>query len=147
MSAQVRKLGVVVRRVLGIGRARRRHGAARTAARCSRDPASAPGPAILYERPKPAPQLTNAASGARGRSSSRAPAPTATASSSTRTSSTTTTARRRRPTRAIRAPAGSLFSQPNGTYTYPTAAGYAGNAADLVELRVKPLASARPPSA
>ena len=35
--------------------------------------------------------------------------------------------------------AGNLFSKPNGTYTYPTAEGYANNAADLVELRVKPL--------
>jgi len=34
------------------------------------------------------------------------------------------------------------FSAPNGTYTYPTAAVYAGNAANLVELRVKPLADA-----
>lgn len=32
-----------------------------------------------------------------------------------------------------------LFSAPNGTYTYPTADSYAGNTADLVELRVKPL--------
>jgi hypothetical protein len=35
--------------------------------------------------------------------------------------------------------AGNLFSKPNGTYTYPTDSRYAGNAADLVELRVKPL--------
>ena len=35
---------------------------------------------------------------------------------------------------------GDLFSQPNGTYTYPTGAGYAMNAADLVEFRVKPFA-------
>jgi pimeloyl-ACP methyl ester carboxylesterase len=35
---------------------------------------------------------------------------------------------------------GDSFSAPNGTYTYPTAAKYANNAADLVELRVKPLA-------
>jgi hypothetical protein len=35
---------------------------------------------------------------------------------------------------------GDLFSRPNGTYTYPTSAVYANNAADLVELRVKPLA-------
>ena len=35
--------------------------------------------------------------------------------------------------------AGNLFSKPNGTYTYPTAEGYSNNAADLVELRVKPL--------
>ena len=32
------------------------------------------------------------------------------------------------------------FSQPNGTYTYPTDPAYANNAADLVEFRVKPLA-------
>ncbi|HEV3129788.1 MAG TPA: hypothetical protein VGY32_12440, partial [Solirubrobacteraceae bacterium] len=30
------------------------------------------------------------------------------------------------------------FSQPNGTYTYPTATAYANNAANLVEFRVKP---------
>ncbi len=35
-----------------------------------------------------------------------------------------------------------LFSPPNGTYTYPTGPGYAGNAADLVELRVKALKTA-----
>ena len=34
---------------------------------------------------------------------------------------------------------GDSFSAPNGTYTYPTDAAYAGNAADLVEFRVKPL--------
>jgi hypothetical protein len=34
------------------------------------------------------------------------------------------------------------FSMPNGTYTYPTGAGYRNDAADLVELRVKPLAGA-----
>jgi hypothetical protein len=38
--------------------------------------------------------------------------------------------------------AGDLFSKPNGTVTYPTLPGYAGNAADLVELRVKPTADA-----
>jgi hypothetical protein len=37
---------------------------------------------------------------------------------------------------------GDLFSKPNGTYTYPTGAGYDNDAADLVELRVKPLSSA-----
>ena len=35
-----------------------------------------------------------------------------------------------------------VFARPTGTYTYPTAADYAANAADLVELRVKPLADA-----
>jgi pimeloyl-ACP methyl ester carboxylesterase len=34
------------------------------------------------------------------------------------------------------------FARPDGSYTYPTAAAYAGNAADLVELRVKPLTDA-----
>jgi putative esterase/glucodextranase-like protein len=33
------------------------------------------------------------------------------------------------------------FSAPNGTYTYPTDPVFANNAADLVELRVKPLAN------
>jgi hypothetical protein len=37
---------------------------------------------------------------------------------------------------------GDSFSAPNGTYTYPTDPAYANNAADLVELRVKPLATA-----
>src|SRR5690242_12674694 len=37
---------------------------------------------------------------------------------------------------------GDTFSAPGGTYTYPTDPVYAGNAADLVELRVKPLADA-----
>jgi predicted esterase len=34
---------------------------------------------------------------------------------------------------------GDTFSAPAGTYTYPTDSVYAGNAADLVELRVRPL--------
>src|SRR5579859_324370 len=33
------------------------------------------------------------------------------------------------------------FSQPNGTYSYPTNPAYANNAANLVEFRVKPLRS------
>jgi hypothetical protein len=37
---------------------------------------------------------------------------------------------------------GFLFSPPAGTFTYPTDSVYANNAADLVELRVKPLADA-----
>src|SRR3954463_10684831 len=37
---------------------------------------------------------------------------------------------------------GDTFSQPNGTYTYPTDPVYAGNAADPVELRVKPTSTA-----
>jgi hypothetical protein len=38
--------------------------------------------------------------------------------------------------------AGNLFSKQNGTYTYPTDGAYANNAADFVELRVKPLSTA-----
>jgi hypothetical protein len=37
---------------------------------------------------------------------------------------------------------GDSFSMPNGTYTYPTDKKYVNNAADLVELRVKPLTDA-----
>ena len=37
---------------------------------------------------------------------------------------------------------GDLFSAPDGTYDYPTGPGYDENAANLIELRVKPLASA-----
>jgi hypothetical protein len=37
---------------------------------------------------------------------------------------------------------GDTFSMPNGTYTYPTNPAYAGNAADFVELRVKPTSTA-----
>jgi hypothetical protein len=37
---------------------------------------------------------------------------------------------------------GDTFSEPDGTYTYPTGPGYDENAANLLELRVKPLAGA-----
>lgn len=37
---------------------------------------------------------------------------------------------------------GDLFSDPNGTYDYPSGPGYDENAANLIELRVKPLARA-----
>src|SRR4051812_38078158 len=38
--------------------------------------------------------------------------------------------------------AGNVFSKPDGTYTYPTDPKYANDAADIVELRVRPLADA-----
>ena len=106
-------------------------------------PAPRPGPDILYEPPATAPQLTNAGiwqappilvSGASAyrdgeflyqdflyddhgaNAGMRDPG-------DPRTSSDT-------------------FSAPNGTYTYPTDPAYAHNAADLVELRVKPLVGA-----
>ncbi len=109
----------------------------------ARAPGPRPGPAILYRTPAVAPQLTNAGiwraapiliSGAsayrRGEflyqdflyddhgahGASRDPGD---------------------PRRG-----GDLFSPPNGTYTYPAAAAYAGNAADLVEVRIRPLPSA-----
>jgi hypothetical protein len=107
-----------------------------------RGPAPRPGPGILYAKPARAPQLQNAGiwharpilvsgtsayrdgeflyqdflyddHGARGTPDPGDP----------RTS-------------------GNSFSAPNGTYTYPTDPKYANNAADLVELRVKPLAHA-----
>ncbi len=37
---------------------------------------------------------------------------------------------------------GDTFSEPDGTYTYPTGPGYDENAANLVEMRVKPLKNA-----
>jgi predicted esterase len=37
---------------------------------------------------------------------------------------------------------GDTFSKPDGTYTYPTGSGYANNAADLVEFRVRPTTTA-----
>jgi predicted esterase len=102
-------------------------------------PGPRPGPALLYERPPVAPQLTNrrpfrarpilvsGAAAYRGgeflyqdflyddHGARLAPDPT--------------------DPRA----GGNLFSKPNGTYTYPTDRRYSGDAADLVELRVKPL--------
>ena len=46
------------------------------------------------------------------------------------------------PSAASAGPSADTFSSSNGTYTYPTAPDYAGNAADFVELRVKPLPDA-----
>lgn len=37
---------------------------------------------------------------------------------------------------------GNTFSMPNGTYTYPSGPGYNGNAAEIVEVRVRPLSNA-----
>src|SRR3954451_12850441 len=37
---------------------------------------------------------------------------------------------------------GDLFSNPNGTYTYPTASGYADNAADFVEVGIRRVSGA-----
>src|SRR4051794_30521926 len=102
-------------------------------------PGPKPGPALLYAKPKPAPQLSNRApwkarpiliSGATAYRSGEFlyqdflfddnGAHQTVDPGDGRT-------------------AGNLFSKQNGTYTYPTDAAYANNAADLVELRVKPV--------
>ena len=107
-------------------------------------PGPRPGPAILYAQPSIAPQLTNTGiwhappilvSGATAyrdgeflyqdwlyddHGAREAPDPN--------------------DPRATRA---TSSHKPNGTYTYPTGPGYDNNAADLVEFRVKPTASAR----
>ena len=108
-------------------------------------PGPRPGPDILYSAPATAPQLENAGDLAReadpglGRA-----APTAKASSSTRTTSTTITGPRG-PSRIPAIPARRrrqlLRCRTAPTPIRPTPA-YANNAADLVELRVKPLPSA-----
>ncbi len=105
-------------------------------------PGPRPGPAILYETPAVAPELTNAGIW------KAAPILV----------SGTTAYRngeflyqdylyddhgaRELPDPSDPRASGDTFSKPNGTYTYPTGPGYANNAADLVEFRVKPTASA-----
>ena len=112
-----------------------------------RGPGPRPGPDILYEPPATAPQLTNAGpwkaspilvSGAtayrdgeflyqdflyddHGANSGQ---------------------RDQNDPRSNAGTSSDTFSMPNGTYTYPTDPAYAGNAADLVEFRVRPLADA-----
>src|SRR5215217_1230285 len=129
-------LAVLVATLAGAGAARADEGS------LYRGPGPRPGPDILYAAPATAPQLTNAGvwradpilvSGARayragefvyqdflyddhGARFARDP-------SDPRAGDDT-------------------FSGPNGTYTYPSDPVYADNAADLVELRVKPLADA-----
>jgi predicted esterase len=109
-------------------------------------PGSRPGPDILYAKPAVAPQLQNAPGGP------WAAAPLLVSGASAyrrgeflyqdflyddhgaRTGPVADPA-------AASDAASQAFSLPNGNYTYPTAAAYAGNAADFVELRAKPLAS------
>ena len=130
-------LAVLVAMMAGAGAARADE------ASLYRGPGPRPGPDILYAGPAAAPQLTNAGvwradpilvSGA-----SRLPRR---ASSSTRTSSTTTTARGRRATPATRAAATTPSRAPTAPTPTRATRVYADNAADLVELRVKPLADA-----
>jgi hypothetical protein len=104
-------------------------------------PGARPGPDILYSRPAAAPQLTNA--------------PPFTAAPILVSGATAYRAGEflyqdflyddhgarelADPTDTRATTLGDLFSKPNGTYTYPTGPGYANDAADLVEFRVKPL--------
>ena len=107
-----------------------------------RGPAPRPGPDILYADPVVAPQLTNAGvwradpilvSGARSYRDGEFVYQDYLYDD--------------HGARLVRDPADprtgdDTFSGANGTYTYPSDRVYAGNAADLVELRVKPLADA-----
>src|SRR3954451_15363657 len=102
-------------------------------------PGPRPGPKLLYSKPAKAPQLANAGIWK---------------AKPILVSGTTAYRRgeflyqdylyddngaRQTPDPADPRTAGNLFSKPNGTYTYPTGEGYNNNAADFVELRVKPL--------
>src|SRR3954453_20148480 len=107
-------------------------------------PGPRPGPDILYQKPATAPQLTN---GAGWRAS-----PILISGASAYRSGEfvyqdflyddhgANSGKRDQndPRGAAAGVAGDSFSAPNGTYTYPTNPVYAMNAADLVELRVKP---------
>jgi hypothetical protein len=104
-----------------------------------------PGPNILYQPPAVAPQLTNAPGG-----TWRAPPILVSGSSAYRSGEylyqdflyddhgADGTARDPNDKRT----SGDSFSAPNGTYTYPSGAGYNGDAADIVEVRLKPLSDA-----
>jgi hypothetical protein len=113
------------------------------AASLSSGPGPRPGPDILYEKPATAPQLTNAGIW-------HAPPILVSGASAYRSGEflyQDFLYDDHGANGGIRDPGdprtqGDTFSEPNGTYTYPTDDAYAGNAADLVELRVKPRASA-----
>src|SRR3954471_6698480 len=109
-------------------------------------PAPRPGPSILYQKPATAPQLTNGPGWS---------APPILISGATAyrdgeflyqdylydDHGANSGQRDQNDPRGQAAGTSSgLFSQPNGTYTYPTDGAYAMNAADLVEFRVKPFA-------
>ncbi|HEY1592398.1 MAG TPA: hypothetical protein VGF81_11440 [Solirubrobacteraceae bacterium] len=105
-------------------------------------PGSRPGPTILYQPPAAAPQLTNAGAW-------HAPPILVSGGSAYRDGEFLYQdwlyddhGARELPDPADPRASGDTFSKPDGTYTYPTGAGYANDAADLVEFRVKPLAGA-----
>jgi hypothetical protein len=105
-------------------------------------PGSRPGPSILYQPPASAPQLTNSGIW-------RAPPILVSGGSAYRGAEFLYQdwlyddhGARELPDPADPRTAGDTFSKPDGTYDYPTGPGYANDAADLVEFRVKPLAGA-----
>ena len=112
-----------------------------------RGPAPRPGPSILYREPAKSPQLAN-------RGVWHAKPILISGSSAYRRGEflyqdflyddhgARGAARDPNDPRTSEDPSLDAFSLPNGTYTYPSASAYAGNAADLVELRVKALRKA-----
>src|SRR3954447_14442261 len=111
-----------------------------------RGPSPRPGPSILYQTPATAPQLTNGPGWS-------APSILISGASAYRNGEflyqdylyddhgANGGQRDQNDPRGQAAGTSSdLFSQRNGTYTYPTDGAYALNAADLVEFRVKPFA-------
>lgn len=135
-------LGLALALVLGAA-ALAPAGALGDAASLYRGPGSRPGPSILYARPAVAPQLTNVGIW-------RAPPILVSGASAYRDGEYLYQdflyddhgANAGLPDPGDPRASGDTFSRPNGTYTYPTSKVYAGNAADLVELRVKPVAGA-----
>ena len=103
-------------------------------------PGSRPGPDILYRRAAVSPQLTN-------RSPWKAKPILVSGTTSYRSGEflyqdflyDDTGAHQTPDPNDPKGGPANLFSKPNGTYTYPTDPRYANNAADLVELRVRPL--------
>src|SRR3954453_15555550 len=109
------------------------------AASLYRGPGPRPGPDLLYVKPKVAPELTN-------RKPFRARPILVSGASAYRKGEFLYQdflydehgARETADPADPKGGAANLFSKPNGTYTYPTDPRYANNAADLVELRVRP---------
>src|SRR6201996_4644102 len=104
-------------------------------------PGPRPGPAILYEPPAVAPELTNTGIW-------QAPPILVSGTTAYRHGEFLYQdylyddhGAREVPDPADPRASGDTFSKPNATYTYPTGPGYNNNAADLVEFRVKPTAS------
>ena len=103
-------------------------------------PGPQPGPRSSTSSRRPHRSCETPGRGRPSRCWSPAPPPIAAASSSTRTSSTTTAAPAGdRATRAIRGPGRHLLAPRAAPTPTPPIPAYAENAADLVELRVKPL--------